>query len=73
MNPRLEPTTKAGPGPDLFVEPISEFVGYERIQIRLAELKAEGATIYSMAVKRGGYHLSGRHNRNRTETQSRLC
>lgn len=72
MNPRLEPT-KAGPGPDLFPEPISEFVGYERIQLRLAELKAEGATIYAMTVKRGGYHLIGSRNRNRIATQRRLC
>lgn len=47
--------------PDLFdeCEHFDEFVGFDRVELRLAELKREGASLYSMDVKRGGYVLHG--------------
>ena len=46
---------------DLFDERehFDELVGFDQIQLRLAELKRDGAVIYSMDVKRGGYLLRG--------------
>jgi hypothetical protein len=48
--------------PDLFgeCEHFDELVGYDQIQLRLAELKHQGAIVYSMDVKRGSYLLRGR-------------
>lgn len=47
--------------PDLFDERehFDELVGFDQIQLRLAELKHQGAIVYSMDVKRGAYVLRG--------------
>jgi hypothetical protein len=50
--------------PDLFDERqhFDELVSFDQIQLRLAELKHQGAVVYSMDVKRGAYVVRGSLN-----------
>jgi hypothetical protein len=63
--------------PDLFDERehFDELVGFDQIQLRLAELKHQGAVVYSMDVKRGAYVLRGslpvRHREQPVNTPTR--
>ena len=62
--------------PDLFDERehFDELVDFDQIQLRLAELKHQGAVVYSMDVKRGAYVLRGslptRHREQPVNTQT---